>query len=145
MSPFTAQRLLLPYDFSDIGDRRLRETCQHYLSQASRPKIFILHVLSPLSSTDPGNLWQTLPLPVRCEKVTQTFWHKFPELSNQSPLTFQTAIGDPGHEIIQFAQTMAIELIIMPSHGRSGLSRFLLGSVAEMVIRGTECPVLVIK
>ena len=47
--------------------------------------------------------------------------------------------------LIHVAQTTVIDLIIMPSHGRRGLSRFLLGLVAETVIRGTDCPVLVIK
>jgi nucleotide-binding universal stress UspA family protein len=145
MSPFTPQRLLLPYDFSPIGDRRLLEACQFYSAQSPRPEIFILHVLSPLPSTDPAELWQTFPLPARQHKVQQEFAHRFPALIPQPHITFQTAIGDPGHEIIHCAQTLAIDLIIMPSHGRQGWSRLLLGSVAETVIRGTHCPVLVLK
>ncbi|MFM1841712.1 MAG: hypothetical protein RLZZ490_445 [Cyanobacteriota bacterium] len=145
MSPFAPQRLLLPYDFSTIGARRLTEACQFYSTQFPCPEIFILHVLSPLPSTDPAELWQTLPLPTRQLNVRQEFEQRFPDLTQQPHITFQTAIGDPGHEIVHVAQTMAIDLIIMPSHGRRGLSRLLLGSVAETVIRGTDCPVLVIK
>ena len=145
MSPFAPQRLLLPYDFSTIGDRHLTEACQFYSTQSPCPEIFILHVLSPLPSTDPAELWQTLPLPTRQLNVQQEFEQRFSDLIQQPHITFQMAIGDPGHEIIHVAQTMAIDLIIMPSHGRKGWSRLLLGSVAEMVIRGTDCPVLVIK
>lgn len=145
MSPFAPQRLLLPYDFSEIGDRCLQNACQHYLGLTPPPHIFILHVLTPLPSTDPANLWQTMPPATRQRKVQQEFEQKFPEFSQLPNLSLTTVMGDPGPEIIHFAATMAIDLIVMPSHGRRGLSRLLLGSVAETVLRGTECAVLAIK
>ena len=53
--------------------------------------------------------------------------------------------GDPGHEITEFAERVKADLIVMPSHGRTGLSRLLIGSVAERVIRLAHCPVLVLR
>ena len=53
--------------------------------------------------------------------------------------------GDPGHEIVDLASEIGAELIIMPSHGRRGVKRVLLGSVAERVARLAECPVLVLR
>ena len=58
---------------------------------------------------------------------------------------FQVRFGDPGREIAGFAETLHAELIVMPSHGRTGLSRFLIGSVAERVVRLAHCPVLILK
>ena len=54
-------------------------------------------------------------------------------------------VGDPGHEIAEFAEEIDAELIVIPSHGRTGLTRLLLGSVAERVVRLAHCPVLVFR
>jgi universal stress protein A len=53
--------------------------------------------------------------------------------------------GSPAPEILRFAQQEEIDLIIMGSHGRRGLSRILMGSVAEGIMRKAHCPVLVVK
>ncbi len=53
--------------------------------------------------------------------------------------------GSPAEEILQFAKQEEIDLIVMGSHGRTGLSRLLMGSVAEEVMRKATCPVLVVK
>ena len=57
----------------------------------------------------------------------------------------QDVIGDPGHEITEYAEEIGASLIITPSHGRTGLSRLLIGSVAERVVRLAKCPVMVLK
>jgi nucleotide-binding universal stress UspA family protein len=53
--------------------------------------------------------------------------------------------GIPAAEILRAAEETKCDLILMATHGRTGLKRILLGSVAEMVVRGARCPVLVIK
>jgi nucleotide-binding universal stress UspA family protein len=53
--------------------------------------------------------------------------------------------GSPVPELLQFADEHDVDLIVMGSHGRSGLSRLILGSVAEGVMRKAKCPVLVVK
>ena len=57
----------------------------------------------------------------------------------------EVRLGDPSTEIVDFAKDIAADLIVLPSHGRKGISRFLIGSVAERVVRLSPCPVLVIK
>jgi nucleotide-binding universal stress UspA family protein len=52
--------------------------------------------------------------------------------------------GEPAEEIIRYAASHSIELIVMGTHGRTGFSRVLLGSVVERVLRGAPCPVLVV-
>jgi nucleotide-binding universal stress UspA family protein len=54
-------------------------------------------------------------------------------------------IGDPGLTCVERAKTIGVDLIVIPSHGRSGISRLVLGSVAERVVRFSHVPVLVIK
>ncbi len=53
--------------------------------------------------------------------------------------------GVPAEKIVEFAEQNGIDLIVLGSHGRAGLARFLLGSVAEQVVRTGTCPVLTVK
>ncbi len=53
--------------------------------------------------------------------------------------------GDPAGEVIRLAEQTGADLIVMATHGRRGLTRFVLGSVAERVVREAPCPVLTIK
>ncbi len=60
-------------------------------------------------------------------------------------INFEVRFGDPGHEIAAFAQEIGAGLIVMPSHGRTGLAHLLIGSVAERVVRLAHCAVLVLR
>jgi nucleotide-binding universal stress UspA family protein len=53
--------------------------------------------------------------------------------------------GDPAAEIVQYGRDAGIDLIVMGTHGRTGLERLLMGSVAEKVMREATCSVLVVK
>jgi quercetin dioxygenase-like cupin family protein len=58
---------------------------------------------------------------------------------------YRVAEGDPAEEILRLAETLRCDVIVMGTHGRTGLGRFLTGSVAEGVLRKALCPVLVVK
>ena len=60
-------------------------------------------------------------------------------------VTIITVEGVPADEICTLAENENIDLIVMSSHGRTGLSRVLVGSVAEKVLRAAKCPVLIVK
>jgi nucleotide-binding universal stress UspA family protein len=53
--------------------------------------------------------------------------------------------GDPGEAIVAAAESENVDLIIVGSHGRSGVSRFLIGSVSDYVVRNARCPVMVVR
>jgi len=61
------------------------------------------------------------------------------------PVERRLLAGDPADAIIHLAQTEDVDLIVMGSHGRRGLTRLLMGSVAEAVVRAAPCPVLTVK
>ena len=65
-------------------------------------------------------------------------------LSGGIPVVIASAPGDPAEEIVRYATAHDIDLIVLGTHGRTGLSRVLLGSVAERVIRTAPCPVLAV-
>jgi nucleotide-binding universal stress UspA family protein len=56
-----------------------------------------------------------------------------------------TAFGRPAEEIVDYADREGMDLIVMSTHGRSGLSRWLLGSTADKVLRGSHLPILLIR
>ena len=53
--------------------------------------------------------------------------------------------GNPTNEILRYAEKGDYDLIVMATHGRTGINRLLLGSVAEQVIRHSVCPVFVVR
>lgn len=57
----------------------------------------------------------------------------------------RVAIGDPAEKIVEAAESGNVELILMSTHGRTGLRRIVLGSVAETVLRRTETPVFLVR
>lgn len=59
-------------------------------------------------------------------------------------LRFSARFGQPAREILEFAREMRADMIVMTTHGKTGLKRLLLGSVAEGVLRGATCPVVVL-
>ena len=61
------------------------------------------------------------------------------------PYTHHYLHGSPEHEILAFAAEQHVDLIVIGTHGRTGLSRLLMGSVAEAVVRHAPCPVLTVK
>ncbi len=69
------------------------------------------------------------------------------QLAKQAGVDAESIVleGHPSHEIIEFAQKNGIDVIVMGTLGKSGLDRFLLGSVAEKVTRNSPVPVLVVK
>jgi nucleotide-binding universal stress UspA family protein len=61
------------------------------------------------------------------------------------PYTHRLTMGDPAGEVVRIATEEAAEMIILGTHGRTGMTRLLMGSVAEMIVRRAPCPVLVYR
>ena len=60
-------------------------------------------------------------------------------------VTVEVRFGNPGIEVAEFAEKTGADLIVLPSHGYHGVKRFVLGSVAERIIRHATCSVLVLR
>ncbi len=141
MSLFDKNRVLVPVDFSEESFQAQQQTLE-FVEDASR--LYVLHVLPHLNPGDPGVMWNTMDDRTRQQHVEKVFRERFnsPEYEG---VHFSVAIGDPSSAIIDYAKTQEIDLIVIPSHGRTGLGRFFLGSVAERVVRFAHCPVLVLR
>ncbi len=141
MSLFSTNRVLVPIDFSEESFKAQQLTLE-FVKDPSH--LYILHVLRTLNPGDPGIVWNTMDDRTRKEHVEKAFQEKFSDPKYQD-INFTVTIGDPSDRIIEYAKKHQIELIVIPSHGRTGISRFFLGSVAEKVVRYAHCPVLVLR
>ena len=141
MSLFLLNRVLVPIDFSEASFIALEKT----LASVEHPsQIHVLHVLSPIPPGSPGVIWETVNDSTRKRNAEKAFQERFSG-NDYEGINFKVIIGDPSAEIIDYAQKQDIKLIVIPAHGSTGLNRFLMGSVAERVIRFAHCPVLVLR
>ena len=139
------KRILVPVDFSEQSQRAL-STALKLWGQNLENSITLLHVHPILTVTVSDFTYieppQTMAKAVETAETDLRTW-----LKNDGMPKATTAIkvltGDPISEIIAMSKQM--DLVVMGTHGRKGVSRFLLGSVAERVVRGSECSGLVVR
>jgi nucleotide-binding universal stress UspA family protein len=140
--------ILAPTDFSPHAEQAVRYACR--LAERLGSGLHLLHVLSDIVPAGPDPmLAPVLPPEFYQESENQSLatLEKTLDPSWGCPSTVATAIrwGDPVEEIVSYASANAIELIVIATHGRTGLSHVLLGSVAERIVREAPCPVLTIR
>ena len=141
MSCLKKKSVLVPIDFSELSYGAIAPAREFVEAEAA---LMLIHVLTPLHPADPAAMWNTLDNEQRKQKVKDFLAQKLGEMGYKN-VKIKVAIGDPSTEIIDYAQEISADLIVLPSHGRKGISRFLLGSVTERVVRLSACPVLVLK
>lgn len=141
MSWLTKKSVLVPVDFSEISYEAIAPAKEFVESETS---LTLIHVLTNLHPADPAAMWNTLNDEQRKEKVKAFLGEKLGEMGYKN-VQIEIKVGDPSTQIIDFAKDIAADLIVIPCHCNKGISRFLLGSVAERVVRLSPCPVLVLK
>lgn len=141
MSWLKRKSVLIPIDFSDLSYGAL-DPAKELVDDVSALKL--IHVLAPLHPADPAAMWDTLSDEDRKQKVRSFARDKLGEMGYDD-IHIEVVIGDTTSKIVDYAQEIDADLIVMPSHGRKGVSRFLIGSVAEQVVRLSHCPVLILK
>ncbi len=142
MSIMQAQRIVVPVDFSDISFDAVERALE--IAGGDAKRISIIHVLADLSVNEPGAIWGEINNEKRSRNVKENLRQKLTGDRYQG-LQIEVEFGDAGHRIAEFATSIGADLIVMPSHGRTGLSRVLIGSVAQRVVQLAHCPVLVLR
>ncbi len=140
MNWFQEKKILVPFDFSDES----RQAIDTALSMATADHIHVVHVAPDLAVASPEVVWDTHTDEQRRESTTRSFDREFKDAKYRD-VTFHVSFGDPGHGISKFAEDIGADVIVMPSHGRTGLKHLVIGSVAERVMRLAHCPVLVLR
>ena len=141
MSWFPRQNVIVPVDFSDEAFAAL-DTALELVEQPEH--VHVVHVLEKLTPMEPGMMWGSIDDQTRKQRAQNVLSDRLSE-GKYKGIKIEAVVGDPGHEIADFAKSVSADLIVMPSHGRRGLPHLLIGSVAERVLRLAHCPVLVLR
>jgi nucleotide-binding universal stress UspA family protein len=134
--------ILHPTDFSERSLHAFRLACA--LARDYQARLVVVHVGSPPVIVYGGGV--VPPEPQRYEEELREKLHQLqaddPKVRVEHRLTIG---GDPSAEILRVAQEVQSDVIIMGTHGWTGLGRLLMGSVAEQVVRKAPCPVLTLR
>jgi nucleotide-binding universal stress UspA family protein len=141
----TYRRILLPVDGSAMAEQAL----PYAITQAQRfgAKLILLRVLESfpyvrgMSPTDLAEIRR------QSHEWTQAYFDRVTASLQDQGIPVETVVleGRPGALITEYAEANQVDLIVLCSRGRSGLSRWLMGSVADRVVRGATVPVLLVR
>lgn len=147
MSTLKIERILCPVDFSEESTHALR--CAGEVAAHFGAEIIVVHAVEPLPypvefGPLPALLTDAEPVLLKRAKE-QLESLRIKELGALPNSRVVVEIGIPEHAICEAAKRERCDLVVLSTHGRSGLSHLLIGSVAERVLRFAPCPVLTIK
>ena len=138
---FEDKKLLVPFDFSTESAQAIDTA----LNMASKPNnVYAIHVAPDMTVSSPEVVWQTLSEGTRKRNIEQSFQKQF-STNQYKDLHFDVSFGDPGQGIADYAEQIGANVIVMPSQGKTGIKRLLIGSVAERVGRMAHCPVILLR
>ncbi len=142
----TIERILWPTDFSDESKRALPLVNQ--MARQFNAHVHILNVLPdlPPMAASPGHdgpLAMTEYMESMEEHANETLDELLDTaIADDVEATATVRPGSPAHQIAEIAESENIDLIVIATHGKTGLKRYVVGSVAEKVVRLAPCPVL---
>jgi len=141
------RRILVPVDFSERGQVALEEGAS--LAARFQADLHLLHVVEDTSPATSEIAMTSSPFQAYIKELTRSGERQLNEVAipGQAPIYVQrkVVIGAPITRITTYAADDEIDLIVMGTHGRTGPSHWLLGSVAERVVRSAPCPVMVCR
>ncbi|MCS3924222.1 universal stress protein [Methanosalsum natronophilum] len=139
------KNILIATDGSEHSENTIKYGVE--LAKLSGARLFAVYVVDTgaFASIPMDAEWEMMYSLLQDEGKKAT--ERVEEMSNEYGVEVEQVLldGQPAHEIIDFAEKNNISVIIMGTHGKSGLDRFLLGSVAERVIRSSDIPVFVVR
>jgi universal stress protein A len=147
--PEDARTIVVSTDFSDSGDAAIPHALRFAKDFGAR--VVMVHVLDARPTPNPLYAhYYPIPTPEQTRQAEATAREalsaRIPEELRGS-VRVETVVGQgaPAAEILRIAAEQQASLIVIATHGRTGLERLALGSVAERVIRAAPCPVLVVR
>jgi universal stress protein A len=146
------KHILVTTDFSEAGDHAIAHAFRMAADHGA--EVLLLHVLETIVAPNPlyAHYYPTdLLTPefrARAESdARQALEERIPKTGALAAVPYRIVIthGMPGEEIIRTAQEEQVDLVVISTHGHTGLKHLLLGSTAERVVRHVKCPVLVVR
>ena len=136
-----AKKILFPTDFSHCSDAALPVATS--LARDTGAKLLIVHVEEPPMAYGGGEMYYGMPDPMADD--LRTMLQRVAPPDPKVPYEHHLLIGDPATAVAELAAKEGTDLIVMGTHGRTGLRRLLMGSVAEAIVRRAPCPVFIMK
>ncbi len=143
-------KILVPTDFSEYSHRALKQALD--IAKQYDAKVFLLHVVRDeiqvmnMDFVIPGETLQQMSESklAWAKESLQKEIDEFPE-SKEVEIITNVRQGVPYEEILKEGKEQGIDLIVIASLGRTGIARYLIGSVSRNVLKGSACPVLLTK
>jgi nucleotide-binding universal stress UspA family protein len=136
--------VLHPTDFSPQSDQAFQLACS--LARDHGARVIVLHVLDMPALVEGGVMMAPPPSPSLEER--ESAQARLSQIRADDPalkIEHRLEEGMPATVIVRTAAESQSDLIVMGTHGRTGLARLLMGSVAENVLRDAQCPVLTVR
>ncbi len=143
MSGLQAKQVLVPFDYSPRCLNAVRKALEIIPGDG---EVTVLHVMIDFYPVHPAELYPDFTEEAQRQQSEAKMKAMLLEADvNLGNIRLAFAIGDAGTEIAELAKEQQMDLVVIPSHGRRGFRRMILGSVAERVARLAPCPVLIVK
>lgn len=133
--------VVVPIDFSEQSFKAM-EVAEEFVKETSN--LHLIHVTRPWDEHNIGGTWGEETEAERLQSIENALQDRLKD-TDYPDARIAVRIGSPAVEICRYAEEAGAQLIVMPSHGRTGIKHFALGSVAERVLRRAPCPVLVLR
>lgn len=139
------KKILVPTDFSPHSGEAMKYACT--LAEQFNAELHLLHVVELLPVAYYEGAVFTAESEEKMREAAEKLLHKQPEppWKDSLKVVYEVRQGTPFHEVVGYAKDNNIDLIVMGTHGRTGLGHVLLGSVAERVVRKAPCAVLTVR
>jgi nucleotide-binding universal stress UspA family protein len=141
------QRILAPTDFSELSKQGLTSALE--LAETFGAKLLLLHVVEPppypVEGIVPSHLGATLLDDLERQASRDLAQMLAETHGSKVEVTRRVVVGIPYRKIVDVAEEEKSDLIVMTTHGRTGLSHLVMGSVTEKIVRTAPCPVLTIR
>ncbi|MBX3172359.1 MAG: universal stress protein [Candidatus Eremiobacteraeota bacterium] len=138
------ERILVPLDGSELSESAL--PCALALARGHRAETFLVQVVEHMAEMAPGLAPELVPeLQQKVLSRARNYLENRAAAFAPGPVSTLTRLGSPREELPALARHHRCDLLVMASHGRDGAEHWLLGSVAEGVLRQAPCPVLLVR
>ncbi len=137
-------KILVPFDFSEHSEKALHWATG--IAEKWQAQVLLFHVVS--AATYPmmtEAYYNTAQVEARREEDAKQQLKEMAAKEKTVNIETKVKVGEPFWDICRAAEEEKMDLIVMGSHGRTGLAHVLLGSVAERVVRHASCPVMVVN
>jgi nucleotide-binding universal stress UspA family protein len=141
------KKILCPIDFSDASRTALETAADLARRHGGTLTLFHAYPVPGYTFPDGSFVASSKMLDELAEQARRHLedWKAIATSLGLATVETATAVGEPAYEIISYAKEKVVDLVVVGTHGRTGLTHALMGSVAERVVRKAPCPVLTVR